>query len=135
MSFKVALIRKAAKWAPLGLVAWVANKQLKGIARLNAIGFDLDRRTAHVNTLLEGEPEPIDVRVSGYSIVQGGDTYYFVLQQAESNKTWLNTLFSKVTGRLWKIPVPPHYLHHFQLVAAVLAPVEAPAEVPPAAKA
>lgn len=122
MSLKASLIKLAIKLTPKGLVSWVANKKLKGIATLEGFNFDLDARKAYVCTQLDGEAEAIEVWVDGFAVVRDGDSYEVIVEQAQSNKPWLNTLFSRVTGKAWKLPVPPRFAPQADLVAELLKP-------------
>ena len=122
MSLKAGLIRWAIKLAPMGLVPWVANKKLRGIATLQKVSFNLDSRTAYVSTMLNGEAEPIQVQVDGFSVTRDGDAYQFVVDKMESNKPWLNTIFSRITGKAWPLPVPPKHSAEAKLLAELLQP-------------
>jgi hypothetical protein len=123
MSFTTGLIKKAVKWTPKGMVLWVANKRLTGVARLVDYGVDFDSRKAHVLTVLHGEPEPLEVKLEGFSIIPDGDSYKFLLQHAESNKPWLTNALAYVTGKAWPIPaIPPKFAKHFPVVAELFKP-------------
>lgn len=120
MSFKVSIIKKAVKWTPKKMVIWVGNIVLKGIAELTDFQVDLDVRTAYVQLQLAGESESIEVQLNGFAIFKEDEAYKFVLQQAESNKLWLNAIFAKITGKAWKIPAIPQLAPHMALVAELL---------------
>lgn len=120
MSYKTSLIKLVIKCAPIKIILWVANMKLKGIAEITDFRFDLDARTAHVQTQLFGEAEPIDVWVEGYGIMQDGQNYQFILQHAQSNKPWLNNTLARITGKGWEIPVIPHLAGQMELIAELL---------------
>jgi hypothetical protein len=124
MSLITGIIKTGVKMTPKGLALWVANKVLKGIATVEDYELDLDARTAYAQTTLEGETEAIEVQLQGFAVVKEGDVYFLSLEQAKSNKPWLNKLFSHVTGRLWKIPPVPQYQGYLDIVADLLKPVE-----------
>lgn len=118
MSYKASLIKTVIKWTPNKMVIWVANILLKGIAELRDFSFDIDTRTAHVQTTLYGETEMIEVWIDGFAVIKDTDGYQFVLQQARSNKPWLNNIFVHFVGKAWKIPtLPPHIATHMELIA------------------
>ena len=102
------------------MVIWVANMILKGIAEMTDFELDLDARKAYVETTLCGEAEAIQVWVEGFAIVTEGETKKFILQHAQSNKSWLNTVFGHVVGKSWKIPELPKYKPYLDLVAELL---------------
>lgn len=120
MSFKSSLVKMAIDWTPKMMVMWVANMVLKGIAELTDYSFDLDTRKAYVQTTLYGEAESIEVWVEGFAIVSDGESKKFIIQQAQSNKPWLNNIFSHIVGKAWKIPVIPQLTAHIELIAELL---------------
>lgn len=120
MSFKSSLIKMAINWTPKTLVLWVGNIVLKGIAELTDFNFDLDTRKAYVQTTLYGETEPIEIWLNNFTVRREEDAYYFVLEQGLSNKPWLSNLLVKIAGKRWKMPVPPQFKAHVELLAEVL---------------
>lgn len=120
MSYKTSLIKLIIKCAPIKIILWVANMKLKGIAEITDFRFDLDARTAHVQTQLFGEAEPIDVWVEGYGIMQDEQNYRFIIQHAQSNKPWLDNTLARITGKGWKIPAIPHLASQMELIAELL---------------
>lgn len=119
MSYKTSLIKMAIKWTPNIMIIWVANTVLKGIAELSDFSFDLDTRKVYVKTMLNGETEAIEVWVDGFGIINDQESYQFIIQQAQSNKLWLNNLLVHFVGKAWKIPVIPQLAAHFELIADV----------------
>ena len=117
MSFKTRLIKLAIKWTPKTLVLWVGNIALKGIATIADFNFDIDARKAYVKTLLLGEAEPIEVWLDDFAVVSQEGAYHFILQQAQSNKPWLNNILAHIVGKAWKIPDIPQLRAHLDLVA------------------
>lgn len=120
MSFKSSLVKMAIDWTPKMMVMWVANMVLKGIAELTDYSFDLDTRKAYVQTTLYGESEPIEVWLDGFAIVSDGESKKFIIEQAQSNKPWLNNIFAHIVGKAWKIPVIPQLTAHIELIAELL---------------
>lgn len=116
MSYKSRLVKMAIKMTPDKMVVWVANIVLKGIAQLTEFTFDIDTRKMYVQTLLNGEVEPIEVWVDGFGIERDGETYRFIIQQAESNKLWLGTILAKLVGKSWKIPVIPQLAPYIGII-------------------
>ena len=123
----VRLIKLAIKWAPKNIVMRVANYKLKGIADVKDYAVDLDAKTAYAHIHLYGEAESIEVWVENFGILIDKDSYKFILQQAKSNKPWLNNSFAFVLGKAWKIPVIPQ-LTPFMPLAYALLKIEIPAQ-------
>ncbi len=121
MSYKSKIIKMAIRWTPSTLIIWVANKILKEIAELNEFNFDLDNKKAYLKTTLYGETEAIEVWLQDFAISHDGENYHFALLQTETNKPWLKTIFSYITGKSWKIPVIPQLAPYMPLIAEVFA--------------
>ncbi len=124
MSVKTKLAKTAIKMTPNKIVIWVANIILKGIAKLSKFMFDLDTRTAYVQVTLYGETEPIDVWLDGFAILTEEDSYYLMIQQAKSNRPWMDNLLARIAGKAWKIPLLPKYKKHIEFLAELFKPVE-----------
>lgn len=120
MSYKTNFIKMAIKWTPNMMIVWVANIILKGIAELTDFSFDLEERKAYVQTTLYGETEPIDVWLDGFAVIKEDESYKFIIQQAQSNRPWLNNLLSRIVGKAWKIPVIPQLTAHIELISELL---------------
>ena len=111
----------AIKYSPKTAVIWVANKILKGIAELSDFFIDLDARTAYVQLTLYGETDPIEVQMDQFAIINEEDgSKKFIIQQAKSNKPWLNNMFAYIIGKAWKIAVIPQLAPYMDLIAEVL---------------
>ncbi|MGZ8189677.1 MAG: hypothetical protein ACXWTS_00455 [Methylococcaceae bacterium] len=110
----------AIKLTPNMMVLWGANIVLKGIAELTDFNFDLETRKAYVQTTLYGETEAIEVWLEDFAIVSDEQSYSFIIQQAQSNRPWLNNLLSHFVGKTWKIPAIPQLTAHIELLAELL---------------
>lgn len=117
MSFKTGLIKMAIKWTPNMMIIWVANIILKGIAELVDFNFDLEARTAYVQVQLLGESETIEVWLENFVIVSDEGSHKLIIQQAQSNRLWLNNLLSRIAGKAWKIPAIPQFTAEIELIS------------------
>lgn len=120
MSFKTSLIKTAIKCTPNAMIIWVANIILKGIAELSAFNFDLEAQKAHVQATLYGETEMIEVWLDGFAVISDGESHKLIVQQARSNRPWLNNLLSRIVGKEWKIPAIPQFQAHIDLIVELL---------------
>jgi len=127
MSFKSSAAKLAIKLTPNKLVIWIANIILKDIAALKAFTFDLEPRKAYVQILLEGEPETIDVWLEDFIIINNEGSYKLFIQQAKSNRLWLDNILSRIVRKEWKIPIPSQMASQFEFVAEVFK-AEKPAQ-------
>jgi hypothetical protein len=116
MSFKSSLIKIAIKWTPKRLILWVANIMLKGVAELTDFSFDLEARKAYIQIQLVGESETIEVWLEGFVIISDEESYKLIIQQAQSNRLWLDNLLSRIVGKAWKIPVTAQMTSQIELI-------------------
>jgi hypothetical protein len=117
MSFKSSLIKIAIKWTPKSLILWVSNIMLKGVAELTDFSFDLEARKAYIQIQLVGESEMIEVWLEGFVIISDEESYKLIIQQAQSNRLWLDNLLSRIVGKAWKIPVTAQMTSQIELIA------------------
>ena len=117
MNYKTTLIKLAIKWTPKKIVVWTANFILKGIAQLIDFDLDIDARKVYVHIKLTGEAESIEVWLNDFAIASKDNAYQLLIQEAQSNRIWLTTIFTHIIGRAWNIPVPPQFVSHFKLIA------------------
>ncbi len=117
MSYKTRLIKIAIKLTPNMMVIWVANIILKGIAELVDFNFDLEARKAYVQIQLLGESETIEVWLEDFAVVSDQGSYQLIIQQAQSNRVWLNNLLARIAGKAWKIPVLPQFAAEIELIS------------------
>ena len=120
MTVTASLIKIAIKWTPTTLILWVGNIVMKGIATLTDFHIDLDNRKVFVRTRLQGESEPIEVWLDGFSLSLEGGSYHFMLGEARSNKIWLTNLLDRFTGRAWKLPEAPQLKPLLDLAAELI---------------
>ena len=117
MSFKSGLAKIVIKWTPPKLILWVANIILKDIAELTAFSFDLDARKSYIQIQLAGESETIDVWLEGFAIITDGKSYKLIIEQARSNRLWLDNILSRIVRKTWKIPVPSQMAPQIEFIA------------------
>jgi hypothetical protein len=105
MSYKTRLIKLVLNKTPRKAVLWAVNKKLKEVGELTDFSFNTDDRKLYVKIMLEGEIEPIDVKLEEFTVTTSGESGYLTIQQVQSNRAWVNTLLNKLLqGREWRIP-------------------------------
>lgn len=117
MNFKSNLVKMAIKLTPNFMVLLAANFILKGIVEISDFIFDLDSRTVFVRATLVGENEPIEVSINDFSIISHDGSHQFFIDEAQSNRLWLNNIFAHIVGKKWSIPQQPQYKEQIELVA------------------
>jgi len=93
---------------------------LKGIAELTDFSFDLEARKAYIQIQLVGESETIEVWLEGFAIISDEESYKLIIQQAQSNRLWLDNLLSRIVGKAWKIPVTAQMTSQIELITELL---------------
>ena len=105
MSYKTSLVKMALNNTPKSMVLWAANKKLKGVAQLMDYSYNSEDRKLYTQMVLDGEEEPVDVFLEGFTILVDEGIYKLVFQQARSSRSWIDVLLNKVLlSREWKIP-------------------------------
>lgn len=117
MSIKSSLVKMVIKLTPSVLIIWVSNIILKGIAELTEFNFDLDARKLYVKTRLYGEQEMFEVCLEDFAVFKDGDHYRFIINQARSDRPWINNLLSRVMGKAWKIPSMPQFSSQLEILS------------------
>ena len=122
MSYKAKLIRWAIKCTPTSLIVWGANFALKGIAKLAQFQFDLDARKVYLNLTLAGEAEPIELLIEDFALIGDGPAYHFVINQAKSNRLWMDNLLARILRKPLKLPPIPQLAAPLALASELLGP-------------
>jgi len=120
MSVKLSLTKSVIKWTPNKLISWVANIILKDIAELTDYNFDLEARKSYMQLQFVGESETIEVWLEGFGIITNEGSYKLILEQAKSNRIWLNNILSRIVNKEWKIPVTSQMTPHIEFLAELL---------------
>lgn len=120
MKIAISLTKFVIKWTPRKLISWVANIVLKDIAELTNLSFDLEARTVYIQVQLMGESETIEVWIDGFAIIPHNGSYQFIIEQAKSNRLWLNNILSRLVGKTWKIPNTPQFAPYIQFIVELL---------------
>ena len=81
------------------------NQRIARYGEVQRLKLDSKNKTADVVCLLNGEAEPISVRIDRYEIVERGGERFVRLARCTSNRIWLQNLLSDFgPGR--EIPLP-----------------------------
>ncbi len=117
MSYKNKLVKMALNYTPKCITLWAANKKLKGMAELTDFNFDAGEGKLYTQLLLAGEQEPVDIWLKDLTLITDEEPCKLVVQEAESNRPWLDALLTRVViGREWKIRDS-----HVELIQELLA--------------
>ncbi len=80
--------------------------RLDRYGKLTELSLRSREKTIHAELLLEGEAEPVTIRVERYRIVRQGSDYALVIENVTASRMWLENLLQDLL--LDKpLPVPP----------------------------
>jgi len=105
MSYKSSWVKIAINKTPTRIILWLANKKLKGIAKLTNLKINTNEGMAYVQILLTGEDEPIELWLEELELIANEEPYKLVVKQVRSSKVWLEAFLTKaILGREWEVP-------------------------------
>jgi len=65
--------------------------------------------------MLDGEKEPLHVKINNYELREDGGKYYLVANDIITSRAWMNTVASQyLSGQ--KLEIPAEYAHMLKLV-------------------
>jgi hypothetical protein len=83
----------------------VANTQMKEYGEMLKLDLDSTRKTIEAEVMLEGEKEPLKVKVGRYEMAERDGRYFLKIHAVTTSRAWLNTLAaSYLDGREFEIP-------------------------------
>jgi hypothetical protein len=87
-----------------GLMAYL-NTQYKEIGAMLKLDIDSASKRIYLQTLLEGENEPIDVTIGRYELKEEGGNYTLALHDVKISRPWMQKLLAdQLEGRAFPIP-------------------------------
>lgn len=91
------------------------NRYIKEYGAILHLNLDSENKTIEVEILLEGEVEPLAVKVGKYEIVEENGANYIKVQDVHTSRVWLNTLASSYLEDK-KFPVPAEYVKLLKVI-------------------
>ncbi|WP_428356787.1 hypothetical protein [Methyloprofundus sp.] len=105
MSFKSTLAKFAVKQTPKKMMLWLANKKIKGVAKLTDFHFNPAEHKLYVQMILSGEQEKVELWIEDFTLVVHEKSYKLVIHQAQSTRPWLDKFLRNFAlNRELKIP-------------------------------
>ena len=96
-------------------VKQAVNYKLKDIGKMLKFNLDSKNKTIELEIMLEGEKDPLNVKVQSYEITQDGDKYFLVAKDITTSRIWINVIAKQyLSGQ--KIEIPSEYATMLQLV-------------------
>jgi len=91
------------------------NYKIKEFGEMLKFNLDSKTKTIELEIMLDGEKEPLNVKVNSYKLTQEDDKYYLVANDIVTSRAWINTVASQyLSGQ--KFQIPSEYAQMLKLV-------------------
>jgi len=91
------------------------NYKIKEFGEMLKFNLDSKTKTIELELMLDGEKEPLHVKINNYELREDGDKYYLVANDIITSRAWMNTVASQyLSGQ--KLEIPAEYAHMLKLV-------------------
>ena len=81
------------------------NRKVKEYGKMIKFNLDSDNKTIELEFILDGEKEPLHVKVNHYKLSEENGSYYLVAEDIVTSRAWINTVASQyLHGQKFEIP-------------------------------
>ena len=80
------------------------------------LNLDSKDKEIHLEILLKGETEPIEVHVKHYEIIREGDKYFIIADDIDISREWMKTLADEYI-RAKPFEIPANYMKMLDIIA------------------
>ncbi len=81
------------------------NNQIKEYGKMLKLNLDSNNKTIDIEVMLDGEHEPLQVKVKRYALTEENSRYFLVVQGVSTSRAWINTVASShLEGKRFEIP-------------------------------
>ncbi len=81
------------------------NAYIRKYGKMLKLNLDSKRKSIELEVLLEGEKEPLTVKVERYALTEEKGKYFLKIYGIEISRAWINTLASSyLEGKAFEIP-------------------------------
>jgi hypothetical protein len=91
------------------------NHKLKEYGEVLEFNLNSKEKTITLEVMLDGEKEPLHVKVNSYEILNEGDKSYIVAKDIVTSRAWINTLASQHLNNQ-KFEIPAEYANILKMV-------------------
>ena len=94
------------KDATLSKAANIAiNHKVKEYGKMLKLNLDSESKTIELELMLDGEKEPLHVKVNHYKLKEEQGRHYLVAEDIVTSRAWINTVASQyLHGQKFEIP-------------------------------
>ena len=81
------------------------NYKVKGYGEMIRLNLDSDAKMIELELMLEGEKEPLYVKVNHYELGEEGGKHYLIAKDIVTSRAWINTVAAQyLHGQKLEIP-------------------------------
>ncbi len=81
------------------------NNYIKEFGTVEYLKLDSEAKTMEIEIMLDGEIEPLRVKVGHYEIIQENNQYFLKVEQIQTSRAWINSIVSSyLTHKTFSIP-------------------------------
>ena len=81
------------------------NYKIKEFGEIVKLNLDSKDKTINLEIMLDGEKEPLDVKVNRYAINEENGKHYLMASDIVTSRAWINTMASQyLSGQKFEIP-------------------------------
>jgi len=86
-------------------VQMALNHKIKEFGEMIKLNLDSQNKTIELEVMLEGEKEPLHVKVNRYALNEENGSHYLVAEDIVTFRAWINTIASQyLSGQRFEIP-------------------------------
>ena len=103
-SFKTLLLDGKDKTLSIA-VKTAINYKLKELGEMLKFNLDSNTKTIELEILLDGEKEPLEVKINHYEISEENGKFFLVAKDISTSRKWINVVASQyLSGQQFEIP-------------------------------
>ena len=81
------------------------NRKVKEYGKMLKLNLDSKQKSIEIEVMLDGENEPLHVKVNHYKLIEENGRHYLVAEDIVTSRAWINTVASQyLHGQKFEIP-------------------------------
>ncbi len=81
------------------------NSQIKEFGKMLKFNLDSKNKTIEIEVMLDGEQEPLMVKVHNYELTEENGKYFIKIHRVTTSRRWINVLAGNyLEGKAFEIP-------------------------------
>lgn len=96
-------------------VQTLVNSKIKDFGEMLKFNLDSKNKTIELEVILDGEKEPLDVKIDNYEITKEDGKYYISVKNIATSRKWINVVASEYLNSQ-KFEIPAKYAKILKLI-------------------